>query len=456
MCDNAQSEPTFRNDILPDLELIQVEIEDLLIPKRNVRKADDSHVREIAASIARLGYCAPAIIDQDNRVLDGVARVAAAKSMNLTTISCVRIGHLSANERRLLRLALNRLGEKGGWVFEELKLEINELRLENAPIQITGFSAIDIDQINLEAEPDPYESGPLAPEADAVPIAQVGDLFELGDHLLVCGDATDPAIIKLLMAEDKARLLLTDQPYNCRIAGHVTSKPAREFVMAAGEMSSTDFRRFNRAYLDASLPFLVDGGVFGTFIDWRGYASIASVAEELGLAPINLVVWAKSNGGMGSLYRSQHELLPLFKKGKAPHVNNVELGKHGRWRSNLWQYPGASCMGSEARNGLQFHPTVKPTSMLEDALLDLSKRGEIVLDPFLGSGSTLMAAEKSSRRCRGSELDPLYVDVIIRRYQAATGAEARLRSTGETFDQLRIARTSSIRPTRRALGRVYE
>jgi len=208
--------------------------------------------------------------------------------------------------------------------------------------------------------------------------------------------------------------------------------------MASGEMSAADFHQFNRSYLNASLPFLCDGGLFGTFIDWRGYASIVAVAVELGLDPINLIVWVKNNAGLGSFHRSQHELLPLFKKGKVPYLNNVALGKHGRWRSNVWHYPGASCMGSDARSGLKFHPTVKPTSMLEDALVDLSKRGEIVLDPFLGSGSTLMASEKSSRRCRGIELDPLYVDVIIRRYQTATGDTAHSRSTGETFDQLII------------------
>lgn len=437
----AQAELTPRNDILPNLELIQADIEDLLIPPRNVRKVEDSHVKEVMASIAHFGLCAPPIIDQENRVVDGVIVVEAARRMGLKTIPCVRVGHLSSNELRLLRLALNRLGEKGSWAFEELKLELNELQLENAPIEITGFSRIEIDQINLDVEPDAHETGALVPEPDAKPVSQVGDVFALGDHVLVCGDSTDPTVLRLVMSDDEARILLTDQPYNCPIAGNVTTKPRREFVMASGELSPTDFQLFNKSYLNASLPFLCEGGLFGTFIDWRGYASIVAVAVELGLAPINLVVWAKNNAGLGSLYRSQHELLPLFKKGKAPHVNNVELGKHGRWRSNVWHYPGASCMGSQARSGLQFHPTVKPTSMLEDALLDLSQRGEIVLDPFLGSGSTLMAAEKSCRRCRGIELDPLYVDVIIRRYQTTTGYTAHLRSTGETFDQLSLSRS---------------
>jgi DNA modification methylase len=194
--------------------------------------------------------------------------------------------------------------------------------------------------------------------------------------------------------------------------------------MASGEMSDAQFLDFNTQWIEAAMAHLCDGGVFGTFIDWRGLPTVNSAATALGLTALNLIVWGKTNAGMGSLYRSQHELLPLFKKGAAATVNNVELGKRGRWRSNLWTYPGASSMGSDARRGLQDHPTVKPTAMLQDALLDLSNRGDIVLDTFLGSGSTLMAAEATGRRCRGVEIDPLYVDVIIRRYEAATGQSA--------------------------------
>jgi DNA modification methylase len=190
------------------------------------------------------------------------------------------------------------------------------------------------------------------------------------------------------------------------------------------------------------MAHLCDGGVFGTFIDWRGLPTVHSAALQLGLAPLNLIVWVKTNAGMGSLYRSQHELLPLFKKGDAPNVNNIELGKRGRSRSNVWTYPGASSLGSDARRGLQDHPTVKPVAMLEDALLDLTNRGDVVLDPFLGSGSTLIAAEKAGRICRGVELDPLYVDVIIRRYEAATGEAAILFETGETLQDLAARRAA--------------
>ena len=221
----------------------------------------------------------------------------------------------------------------------------------------------------------------------------------------MCGSATDPETLRRLVRGDPlARLVLTDEPYNVPIAGHVTGSQHREFAMASGEMTDAEFLAFNEAWMEAALPCLCDGGVFGSFIDWRGLPTVHSAALKVGLAPLNLIVWAKTNAGMGSLYRSQHELLPLFKAGSAPHVNNVELGKRGRWRSNIWTYPGASSLGSDARRGLKDHPTVKPTAMLEDALIDLTNRGDIVIDPFLGSGSTLIAAEATGRVCRGVEV----------------------------------------------------
>ena len=242
-----------------------------------------------------------------------------------------------------------------------------------------------------------------------------------------------------------ARLVLTDEPYNVPIRGHVTGGPHREFAMASGEMSASEFFAFNLAWMKAALDRLVDGGLFGAFIDWRGLPTVHAAATQLGLIPLNLVVWAKSNAGMGSLYRSQHELLPLFKKGDGAHLNNIELGRSGRWRSNLWVYPGASSLGSDARKGLQDHPTVKPTAMLADALLDVTARGDLVIDPFLGSGSTLIAAERTGRRCRGVEIDPLYVDVILRRFEAETGRAAILEATGESSPLWRRAGATSRR-----------
>ena len=430
-----------RNDVLPPLEITSVLLDELRSPTRKVRKRDVAHVQEVAASISALGFCAPVLIGKNNVVLDGEVRVEAAKQLGLPSVPCVRVDHLTDEEQRLLRLAVNRLGEKGQWDLDELKIEFEELILDDAPIEISGFALDEIDQIVIGDEPEAVEQGPLAPEPGAVAVARLGDVFQLGPHRLICGDATDPIVLRRLMEGDPpARLILTDEPYNVKIAGHVTGGAHREFAMASGEMTDEEFLAFNIAWTEAALPHLCDGGVFGTFIDWRGAPTVAAAAARLGLTPLNLIVWVKTNAGMGSLYRSQHELLPLFKKGDASHVNNIELGKRGRWRSNVWKYPGASSVGSDARRGLQDHPTVKPTAMLEDALLDLSNRGDIVLDPFLGSGSTLIAADRSGRVCRGVELDPLYVDVIVRRYEAATGQTAVFAETGERFADLAARR----------------
>jgi len=436
-----------RNDLLPHLELTYLPVDQIRPAPKKIRKLDPAHVREIAAAITELGFCDPILIGKENVVLDGEARLEAAKLHGLDRIPCIQVGHLNEKEQRVLRLAVNRLAEKGDWDLNQLRIEFEELIIEEAPIEISGITPDEIDQIIIEDEVEAVEQGPLGPDESAVAIARAGDVFELGPHRVVCGDATDPAVLRLLMGGDcPARLILTDEPYNVPIAGHVTGGAHREFAMASGEMTAEQFLAFNLAWIEVAAGYLCDGGVFGTFIDWRGQPTVHAAATKLGLEPLNLIVWAKTNAGMGSLYRSRHELLPLFKKGDGPHVNNVELGKRGRWRSNVWTYPGASSLGSDARRGLQDHPTVKPIAMLEDALLDLTNRGEIVIDPFLGSGSSLIAADKTGRICRGVELDPLYVDVIVRRYETATGNDAVLVETGETFEELAARREGEAAP----------
>jgi DNA modification methylase len=426
-----------RNDLLPRLEITFVRLADVRPAQRKLRKLDTVHAWEIAASIGALGFNVPVLLGQDNAVIDGEARIEAARLMGLDRVPCIRVDHLSPKEQRVLRLAVNRLGEKGQWDLDELKVEFEELIIDDAPIEITGFAFDEVDQILLGDEANSLEEGPLAPQEAPTAVSRIGDIFQLGPHRLICGDASEPAVPRRLMQDDPpARLVLTDEPYNVPIVCNVTGGAHREFAMASGEMTDEQFLAFNIAWIEASLVYLCDGGIFGTFIDWRGYLTVQTAAVRLGLHPLNLIVWSKNNAGMGSLYRSQHELLPLFKKGRAPHVNNVNLGRHGRWRSNVWTYPGASSFGSDARRGLQDHPTVKPTAMLADGLLDLTNRGDIVMDSFLGSGSTLIAAEKTGRVCRGAELDPLYVDVIVRRYQSATGHGAVLVETGECFDNL--------------------
>ena len=434
---SSQAPRIIRNDLVPKLTLIECVPADLVAPARNVRKIKAAHLREVATAISNLGFCDPVLIDERNTVLDGVARVEAAKLLGLPRIPCIRADHLTASERRLLRIALNRLSEKGSWNLDELKIELEELVLENAPIEITGFSMPEIEQIIIGGEPNTVETGPLAPQPDAKPIVQVGDIFAMGAHRIICGDATDPAVFRILMTgTDPAPLILTDQPHNGPVAGDETGGAHREFLVTGGAMADAEFRAFNTAWIGSCLTHLRDGGLLATFIDWCSYPALVAAAVQLGLAPLDLIVWAKSNPDAGNFYRSQHELLPLFKKGDAPHTNNVERRKNGCRRSNVWSYPSAYSRGSEARKRRQHHPTVKPVAMLEGALLDMTARGDIVIDPFLGSGSTLIACEKAGRHCRGLELDPLYVEVILRRYEAVTKQPAVLQSTGETFADL--------------------
>lgn len=405
-----------RNNLLPALKLVDRPLASLRAPGRNVRSIEPGHVRSVSNAISELGFTVPLLIDQDGGVLDGVVRMEAAKLLGLSSVPCIIVDHLSPNEQKLLRIAINRLGERGAWGFDELKIELKKLIVNEMPVEITGFEVAEIDSI-LALDQEPTEEGDLEPPAEEPAVARPGDIFVCGPHRVACGDVKDPGLMRRLMGEDVVRIVFTDQPYNVQVRGHVTSGRHREFAEASGEMSETEFSAFNRAWVESVIPYIVDGGLLGIFIDWRGLGSVSAAVLEMGLTQINLIVWAKTNAGMGSLYRSQHELLPLFKKGSKPHLNNIDLGRKGRWRSNLWRYAGASSLGSDARRGLRHHPTVKPVGMIVDALSDLTNRGEIVLAPFLGSGSTLIAAHKAGQICRGLDIDPLYVDLAVRRFE---------------------------------------
>ena len=437
-----------RNDLCPQLELVRRDAKDLIVLPRNVRAVDEAQIQRVVHSIGIAGFVDPVIIDEANTVIDGAIRVIAASRMGLPPIPCIVTSHLNATEKRALRLALNRLGEKGTWSLPELKAELVELVDAGIEIEDSGFTITEFDQITFDDQIDPVEKGVLAPSPGSVAVAQCGDVFVVdGGHRIICGDSTETDVYRPLMRDQQARLVLTDEPYNVPVVGHVTKGPHREFEMASGEMSAAQFLAFNSTWIGAAVDRLCDGGLIGTFIDWRGYPKVDAAALALGLTPINLIVWTKTNGGMGSLYRSQHELFPIYKKGNAAHVNNIQLGKNGRWRSNVWSYPGASSVSSDSRKGLQFHPTVKPAIMCADAVLDLTNRGDIVLDPFLGSGTTLIAAQSVGRRCYGIELDSRYVDVAICRYREVYGKSAILESTGETFENVERRRKAEVTGT---------
>lgn len=423
-----------RNDLVPELRFERKAISNLKLPARLVRAHGRAQILQLKRSIRRLGVCGVVLVDKDNFIVDGVALVEAAREEGVEELLCVVIEHLSKAELRLLRLALNRLGEKGGWNVEQLQFEFQELVLEfGARVDFPGFERAEIDDIlrndDVIGTPDLELIPPLRQEA----VTRLGDLWRLGRHHLYCGDGRPPDAIHIVLNGVKARIVLTDPPYNVPVKNHITKREHREFLMGSGEMSEDDLLQFFIESLAACCVGLVNGGLCLSFIDWRGYPSMLRAAATVKLLQVNLVVWSKGNAGMGSLYRSQHELLPIFKKGTAAHVNNINLGAHGRWRSNVWHYPGASSIHSEAREQSADHPTPKPVALLEDAIYDLTNPGDVVLDPFVGSGSTLVAAERTGRVCCAVELDPLYCDVTLRRWAKMTGEKPVLVKTGEPF-----------------------
>ena len=445
--EGARTRTPRRNDLRPRLRMLDVPVAELRGAKRRIHKRDEAHVLAVMASIEGFGISAPILVTGDLEIVDGHTTVEAAGRLGIETLPCVIIDHLTPEEIRLLRLALNRLPQNATWDFETIQIEMQELIDLDSPIELSGFTAPEIDQILLddgnENEPEDHD---LEPDPRAPVVSRPGDRWTLDRHAIVNGNALVGEDYTRLLRGVRIRLVLTDVPFNVKIKGHVTSGDHEEFLMAAGEMSRDEFINFNVVWFSLAMEHTLDGGLIASFIDWRSVETILMVGRELGLNLLNLIVWAKTNGGMGSLYRSQHELLPLFKSGTEPHVNNVELGRHGRWRSNVWTAPGASSLGSDSRDGLKLHPTVKPVALLEDALLDITRRGDAVLDPFLGSGSTLIAAEKTGRRAFGIELDDRYVDVAIRRWQSLTGLDAVLSDTGETFAEVATRRAENREP----------
>jgi DNA modification methylase len=414
---------------------------------RNARTHSHKQISGVADSIRRFGFTNPILIDENNRVIAGHARLEAAKIVGLPTVPVIQLDGLTEAERRALALADNKLGLNAGWNIELLKTELHFLdQVDGLDVAITGFDTVEIDNLIVrdpEASADAEDTAPL-PERCAV--SRQGDRWSLGRHVVVCGDAMDPTSFKSLLGAERVRMVFMDPPYNVRIQGHVSGlgkKRHREFVMASGEMSRDTFTDFLERTLINVADCCTNGAIILECMDWRHLPEVLAAGIKAKLALKNLIVWCKTNAGMGTFYRSQHELILAFKVGSAPHVNNFGLGGTGRYRSNVWTYPGCNTFGVTRRDELEAHPTPKPITMVADAIRDLSHRGDIVLDCFGGSGSTLMAAERTGRRARLMELDPLYVDVIIRRWEAATGAKAIHVATKQTFDQVAEARSAS-------------
>ena len=417
----------------------------------NARTHSRKQIRQIAESIRRFGFTNPVLIDDADQIIAGHGRVAAAKLMGLAGVPTLKISHLSEVEKRAYILADNRLAEKAGWDREILAIELQALIDLDFEVELTGFETSDIDILlddTAEASGGATaaeDDVPALPSGEAVSCS--GDVWILGQHRLLCGDALDGGAYATLMAGERVDMVFTDPPYNVRIDGHVSGLGRirhREFAMASGEMSEDEFTSFLKSVFLHLVSYSVDGSIHFVCMDWRHLCETLQAGRDTYAELKNVVVWNKTNAGMGSFYRSKHELVLVWKNGTAAHINNFELGQHGRYRSNVWDYAGVNTIRPGRLEELAMHPTVKPVAMVADAIKDCSARNGIILDPFMGSGTTIIAAERTGRRGRGIEFDPAYVDVAIKRWQTYTGKVATLQMSGQSFEDVEEQRRHDI------------
>jgi DNA modification methylase len=415
--------------------------------KRNARTHTAKQIKQIGASINEFGFLSPILVDGADRIIAGHGRAEAAKLTGMKDVPTVCVDHLTPAQIRAYVIADNKIAENASWNRELLMLELQELSVDlDFDVTVTGFETAEIDLLINDL------NGGTAEEADEVseidgsvpPVSRLGDRWRIGDHFLLCGDALKADSYVNLLSAQKAQMVITDSPYNVPISGNVSGLGKikhREFVMASGEMSAPEFTKFLQTAITHLAHFSVNGSIHFIFMDWRHIPELLEASANTYSELKNLCIWAKTNGGMGSLYRSQHELVFVFKNGTAPHINNVELGRFGRNRTNIWNYQGVNTFGKDRDYELAMHPTVKPVALVADAILDCSKRGGIILDPFAGSGTTMIAAEKTARRGYGIEIDPHYIDTIIRRFDEVYGLKAIHTESKLDFGQLRDERS---------------
>jgi DNA modification methylase len=430
-------------------EIKLVSVSKLHRNQRNCRTHSKKQVRQIAASIRRFGWTYPILTDENYIILAGHGRYDAALQLGFSEVPIIVLYGLKNAEKRALALADNQLATRSGWNRQLLADELGDLaRLLpecDLSLEITGFEAAEIDSLLgdlVDPERDPADE---LPSPTKTAISKIGDLWELGDHKLLCGDSQSAEAVQRLMGTASATMVITDPPFNLpirRVQGRGRIKHA-DFAQGAGEMSRSQFIDFLRIALSLAAKHSVNGAIHFVFIDWRHIHQLLEAGSAAYAELKNIVVWAKTNAGQGSFYRSQHEFICVYRSGEEPHINNIELGRHGRNRSNVWTYPGVNSFRAGRLDDLAMHPTVKPVALVADAMRDCSRRGDIVLDPFLGSGSTIIGAERVGRRGYGLEIDPAYVDVIVRRWQTYTGRDAILTDTGQTFEEVAAARSKT-------------
>lgn len=410
-----------------NLNIQNIEIARIREYKNNPKLHNRVQITKIRESIREFGFINPVLLDENLEIIAGHGRVAAARDMGMHDVPAIILSHLTDAQKRAYRIADNKLTKLGKWSIELLNLEFTELsKLDlNFDLDITGFETGEIDLI-LDGD------GTSDPKNDIVPAltdddrrCRRGDIWRLGRHTIICGNALKSESYAAIMGGHRAQMVLTDAPYNVRVKdiGSMGKIKHDEFAMASGEMTSDEFTEFLGTFMRHVKTYSADGSLHYFFMDWKHVREISTAAASVYDEFKNICVWNKTNGGMGSLYRSKHELCFIYKSGHAPHINNIELGAHGRYRTNVWDYAGANAFGG-AKDDLKLHPTVKPVAMLRDAILDVTRRGDIVLDCFLGSGSTLVACELTGRVCHGIEIEEKYCDITIKRFETLTGQRA--------------------------------
>jgi DNA modification methylase len=421
----------------------------------NARLHSKKQQARVTAIIKQVGFINPIVVNSKAKILAGHARYMAAKSLGLNTVPVIVVNGLTAAEEQAYVLADNRIPEGAAWDRSLLANHLNNLAPllaeEGLSIELTGFEAAEIDGLMgdlVDPERDPADE---LPQIANKPVSKVGDLWQLGEHRLFCGDSCEEPAVRALMDRDQAAMIFADPPFNVRIKATVGRGKIkhREFAFASGEMSAVEFIIFLKKWMRLATQFSEEGSIHFICMDWRHLGQTLTAGEDVYTELKNLVVWTKTNAGMGSFYRSQHELIFVFKNGVGPHQNNIELGRHGRNRSNVWSHAGVNTFRAGRLDELSIHPTVKPVALVADAMRDCSRRGQIVFDPFMGSGTTILAAEKVGRRAYGLEIDPLYIDAAVKRWQDFTKRDAILKATGQPFDEVATARlTPTIRRVR--------
>ena len=429
------------------LNIEYVEVSRLSAEYRQTKTHSARQIKKLASGISRDGFNVPVLVNDTFSIISGHARVAAARLLNMPTVPVIRVSHLSREQQRMFAIFDNKVSSEGSIDLEAVSLEVSEVVIDDPEIDLSdsGFAFAEIDAmagLHRTHELDDLDDDP---KPVAQPISQVGDVWRLGQHRLICGDATDPAVIATLVGDGQVRALISDPPYNLAIPGIVSGKGRVKhdnFVMASGEMTRDEFISFLGRFIAAAKPHLIDGALALLFMDWRHIAELLSAGEHEGLTHRQLLVWEKSNPAMGALWRNAHELVAVFKQGDAPNIDNVQLGKLGRNRSNVLHYPGANVPTKGRRRALELHATVKPIALIADLILDVTNPGDLILDCFGGSGTTLIAADAVGRDACLCELDPRYVDTIVERWARKNQDEAILEATNEPWSVVKSARST--------------